>query len=274
MAGNHQINNYKDSGIFVLANVENRLRYFVQFSYLGTAYHGWQKQPNAATVQEAMEMCFTQLMRKPIELVGAGRTDTGVHAHEMYAHFDIDTPLECDTLAIRLNSFLPTDIAVQQIIPVAPDAHARFSALQRTYNYTITKQKDPFSLQTAHYSKLAYDVGLMNKAAELLIGKKDFECFSRSRTDVKTFICDVRYARWEEKDNQLIFTITADRFLRNMVRAVVGTLLDVGLGKKSLKDVKTIIKNKDRSLAGASVPAKGLSLVRVQYPEEMLHHNG
>ncbi|MEN8800291.1 MAG: tRNA pseudouridine(38-40) synthase TruA [Flavobacteriaceae bacterium] len=274
MAGNHRIYYFKDSGIFVLANVENRLRYFVQFSYLGTAYHGWQKQPNAPTVQEVMEMCITNLLRKPIELVAAGRTDSGVHAHEMYAHFDIDMPLESETIISRLNSFLPGDIAVKQIIPVASDAHARFSALQRTYNYTIVKRKDPFSIQTAHYSKLAYDVELMNKAAELLIGLKDFECFSKSRTDVKTFMCDVRYARWEEKEGRLIFIISADRFLRNMVRAVVGTLLDVGLGKRSLKDVKTIIKNKDRRLAGASVPAKGLSLVRVQYPEEMLHHYG
>ncbi len=250
------------------------MRYFVQFSYLGSAYHGWQKQPNATTVQEVMEMCFTQIFRKPIELVAAGRTDTGVHAHEMYAHFDLHTSKECETMVGRLNSFLPADIAISRIISVASDAHARFSALERTYKYTIVKQKDPFSLHTAFYSKLTFDVELMNKAAELLIGLQDFECFSKSKTDVKTYMCEVREARWEVKGHQLIFTISADRFLRNMVRAVVGTLLDVGMGKKSIKDVKTIIKNKDRSLAGASVPAKGLSLVRVKYPEEMLHHHG
>ncbi len=250
------------------------MRYFVQFSYLGSAYHGWQKQPNDLTVQEIMESCFTTLLRKPIELVAAGRTDTGVHAHEMYAHFDIDKLDDDGTLVHRFNSFLPEDIAVRRLIGVSSDAHARFSALQRTYKYTIVRRKDPFLFQTAHYSKLAYDFELMNKAAELLIGHKDFECFSKSRTDVKTYMCDVSYARWEQNEEQLVFTISADRFLRNMVRAVVGTLLDVGIGKKSLKDVKTIIKNKDRSLAGVSVPAKGLSLVRVQYPEEMLHRNG
>ncbi len=250
------------------------MRYFVQFSYLGTAYHGWQKQPNATTVQEVMERCFTTLLQKPVELVAAGRTDTGVHAYEMFAHFDIDRLGDSESVVNRLNSFLPGDIAVRKLISVASDTHARFSALQRTYRYTIARQKDPFSLQTTHYSNHNYDVKSMNKAAELLLGQQDFECFSKSKTDVKTFICDVRYARWEERDHQLIFTISADRFLRNMVRAVVGTLLDVGIGKKSLKDVKTIIKNKDRSLAGVSVPAKGLSLIRVQYPEEMLHHNG
>ena len=250
------------------------MRYFVQFSYLGSAYHGWQKQPNARTVQQEMERCFTTLLREPIELVAAGRTDTGVHAHEMYAHFDIDKLDDEKTLVYRLNSFLPEDIAVKRLIAVNPESHARFSALQRTYIYTIVSKKNPFLFQTAYYSKMAYDIELMNTAAELLIGHKDFECFSKSRTDVKTYMCDISFARWEQNEDQLIFTISADRFLRNMVRAVVGTLLDVGLGKKSLKDVKTIIKNKDRSLAGVSVPAKGLSLVRVQYPEEMLYGNG
>jgi tRNA pseudouridine38-40 synthase len=257
-----------------IANLENRLRYFVQFSYLGTSYHGWQKQPNAHTVQEVMESCFSTLLRETVELVAAGRTDTGVHAREMFAHFDTDAPLDINNLADRLNSFLPEDIAVQQLIPVSHDAHARFNAVERTYEYTIVNQKDPFTLQTAYFSKQPYDLQRMNEAAAFLIGRKDFECFSKSKTDVKTFICDLRHARWQQRDQHLIFVITADRFLRNMVRAVVGTLLDVGIGKKSLEDVKTIIKNKDRSLAGMSVPAKGLSLVQVKYPDKMLQFNG
>lgn len=252
----------------------NQLRYFVCFSYLGTHYHGWQKQPNVKTVQQQMEKCFSTVIRQPVELVAAGRTDTGVHAREMVAHMDCDHVNDSEELIKRLNSFLPEDIAIYDIIPVASDAHARFSATERTYEYRIVQQKDPFMLDTAYYSRQSYNVSAMNEAAALLIGKKDFECFSKSNTDVKTFYCHVKYAQWQPQGQQLSFTITADRFLRNMVRAIVGTLLDVGLGKKSQEDVKSIIKNKDRGMAGVSVPAKGLSLVRVEYPEEMLHYNG
>ena len=258
----------------LLTKLVNHLRYFVQFSYLGKAYHGWHKQPNALTVQQAMEECFSTILRTKLELVAAGRTDTGVHAEEMFAHFDLDLDLDPEELVGRLNSFLPDDIALQSITSVPYDAHARFSAIERTYKYRIIKKKDPFNLDTAYYNKQEFDVNLMNEATNILIGKQDFECFSKSNTDVKTYICDVRYARWEKVDEQLIFTISADRFLRNMVRAIVGTLLDVGLGKISLKDVNSIIKSKDRSLAGVSVPAKGLSLVRVKYPEDILTING
>ena len=250
------------------------MRYFVRFSYLGKAYHGWQKQPNAQTVQQCMEECFSTLLRIPVELVAAGRTDTGVHASEMFAHFDHAGLNATDELVHRLNSFLPDDIAICEIFEVREDAHARFSAIERTYTYHITQVKDPFHLDTAYYTRQSYDVDQMNEAAKMLLGKKDFECFSKSNTDVKTFICDLRSAYWEYQDNQMIFTISADRFLRNMVRAIVGTLLEVGSGKISLKDVNTIIKSKDRALAGVSVPAKGLSLVRVQYPKDIVATNG
>ena len=252
----------------------NQLRYFVRFSYLGKAYHGWQRQPNAPTVQQCMEECFSTYLRKSVELVAAGRTDTGVHAEEMYAHFDMDPNMDLPETVSRLNSFLPEDIALQSIYKVKDEAHARFSALKRTYKYRITQKKDPFSQDTTYYNRQDFNIGLMNEAAKILIGKKDFECFSKSNTDVKTFICDVRFAEWERMGDQLIFTISADRFLRNMVRAIVGTLLDAGLGKIGLKDVNSIIKSRDRRLAGVSVPAKGLSLVRVQYPEDILTING
>ena len=258
----------------LLTKLVNHLRYFVRFSYLGKAYHGWQKQPNAQTVQQCMEECFSTLLRTPVELVAAGRTDTGVHAAEMFAHFDHDGLNTTDEIVQRLNSFLPEDIAIYEIFEVPDDAHARFSAVERTYSYRITRVKDPFSLDTAYYTRQAYDIVQMNKAAKMLIGKKDFECFSKSNTDVKTFICDLRSAHWEHHDEQMLFTISADRFLRNMVRAIVGTLLDVGTGKISLEDVNSIIKSKDRASAGVSVPAKGLSLVRVQYPKDILASNG
>ena len=250
------------------------LRFFVRFSYLGKSYHGWQRQPNAMTVQEQMESCFTTLLRQPIALVAAGRTDTGVHAKEMFAHFDVETKQDTSDLVDRLNSFLPEDIALQEIFPVCEDAHARFSAVERSYEYVIVQQKDPFYIDTAYFTRQAYDIELMNAAAELLIGQQDFKAFSKTNTDVKTFICDIKEAVWQQDGEWLTFKITADRFLRNMVRAIVGTLLEVGLGKLDLKDVKSIIKSGDRSLAGVSVPAKGLSLVRVLYPDDILLMNG
>lgn len=221
-----------------------------------------------------MEKCFSTLLRQPVELVGAGRTDTGVHAKEMFAHFDLEVIDDIPDLTRRLNAFLPEDIAIRDIFPVSKEAHARFSAISRSYEYSIVQVKDPFLTDMAHYTRQNYDIDLMNRAAELLLGKQDFKAFSRSNTDVKTFICHVQEAVWERKDQQLVFYITADRFLRNMVRAVVGTLLDVGLGKLSPEDVKSIIKSRDRRLAGVSVPAKGLSLVRVQYPEDILMKDG
>ncbi|MBQ4914307.1 tRNA pseudouridine(38-40) synthase TruA [Maribacter sp. MMG018] len=242
------------------------MRYFVQFSYFGKSYHGWQKQPNALTVQEVLEGVFTKLLRKKIDLVGAGRTDTGVHAKEMYAHFDIDQITDIPNLIYRVNAFLPDDIAVMNILSVHANAHARFDAEERSYEYLISPRKDPFYKDSAHYIRFPLDLDEMNNAAKLLLGRQDFECFSKSKTDVKTYFCDVKSAIWTKEEGVIVFRITADRFLRNMVRAVVGTLLDVGTGKYPVDNVKSILKSKDRSKAGVSVPAKGLYLTSVKYP--------
>ena len=246
------------------------MRFFIQFSYFGKAYHGWQNQPNAITVQEVLENAMSKLLNSPISVMGAGRTDTGVHAKEMYAHFDVEHLTEIPELLFRLNSYLPNDIAVQRIFEVKDDAHARFNATARTYEYHISKTKDPFIMDMAHFIWKDLDLAKMNTAAEFLIGKKDFECFSKSNTDVFTNICDLREAKWVVENDKLIFTITADRFLRNMVRAVVGTLLNVGVGKYSTDYVNTILKSKDRTMAGASVPAKGLYLTSIVYPNTIL----
>jgi len=242
------------------------LRYFIQFSYFGKAYHGWQKQPNAITVQEVLEDALSVLMRKKIQVVGAGRTDAGVHAREMYAHFDFVEILDSADLVYRLNAFLPDDIAVKAVYLMQDEAHARFDALERSYAYWISDTKNPFLTETSHYVKHPLDISLMNKAAELLLGKQDFECFSKSKTEVNNHFCTIKNAKWSKEDDCIVFRITADRFLRNMVRAIVGTLLDVGTGKARLDTVKTIIKSKDRTTAGVSVPAKGLYLTAVSYP--------
>ena len=246
------------------------MRFFIQFSYFGKAYHGWQNQPNAITVQEVLENALSKLLNLPISLMGAGRTDTGVHAKEMFAHFDVHQLAKIPELIFRLNSFLPNDIAVQQIFEVKDDAHARFNATARTYEYRISKTKDPFIMDMVHFIWKDLDLVQMNIATKFLIGKKDFECFSKSNTDVYTNICDLREAKWIQENDTLIFTITADRFLRNMVRAIVGTLLNVGVGKYSADYVNTILKSKDRALAGASVPAKGLYLTSIVYPNTIL----
>ncbi|MRX65043.1 tRNA pseudouridine(38-40) synthase TruA [Maribacter luteus] len=243
------------------------MRYFIVFSYFGKSYHGWQNQPNAITVQEVFEEAMSKLLREKIALVGAGRTDAGVHAKQMYAHFDFDGEVDSDVLVYRLNAFLPEDIAVSKLFPVEKNAHARFDAIERTYEYWIVQQKDPFHMHSAHYVKHPLDVNAMNQAAKLLLDHDDFECFSKSNTDVHTYLCDVKKAEWAVESDKLVFTITADRFLRNMVRAVVGTLLDVGIGKTGLGHVNEVLNGKDRSKAGASVPAKGLYLTKIIYPE-------
>ncbi|MFD2101353.1 tRNA pseudouridine(38-40) synthase TruA [Flagellimonas iocasae] len=245
------------------------MRYFIQFSYFGKAYHGWQNQPNAITVQEVLEKALSTLLRQTIEVVGAGRTDTGVHAREMFAHFNTEKIEDEAELVYRLNAFLPEDIAVQQLYPMVPEAHARFDAFERTYEYWVVPEKSPFYADLAHFVKYPLDIEQMNKAAAYLLEHSDFECFSKSNTDVKTYRCDVRHALWEEKEDKLVFTITADRFLRNMVRAIVGTLLDVGMGKMTPEEIKAIIASKNRSEAGVSVPAKGLYLTKVLYPKEI-----
>jgi len=243
------------------------LRYFIEFSYNGTAYHGWQNQPNAMSVQEVLEKSLATLLREPIEVLGAGRTDAGVHALQMYAHFDTLLDFDSEELVFRLNSFLPEDIAVKDVREVSPAAHARFDAVERTYEYWVVQEKNPFLVKSAHCVFRPLNFEAMNRAATLMMEYSDFECFSKSNTDVKTYICDVREAYWRQEAEKLVFTISADRFLRNMVRAIVGTLLDVGLDKTKPEDIRTIIDSKDRGRAGASVPAKGLYLTKVKYPE-------
>ncbi|RDY60848.1 tRNA pseudouridine(38-40) synthase TruA [Flagellimonas nanhaiensis] len=245
------------------------MRYFIRFSYLGKAYHGWQKQPNAITVQEVLENGLSTLLRSNTEIVGAGRTDTGVHAKEMYAHFDYEPIADKNDLVYRLNAFLPEDISVYGIHKMQENAHARFDAVERTYEYWVVQSKNPFYKDLAHFARYPLDIESMNAAASFLKEHDDFECFSKSNTDVKTFICDVRHAKWETKEDRLIFTISADRFLRNMVRAIVGTLLDVGMGKMKPEEINNVIKSKSRSEAGVSVPAKGLYLTKVLYPQDI-----
>ncbi|MGB5500393.1 MAG: tRNA pseudouridine(38-40) synthase TruA [Maribacter sp.] len=248
------------------------MRYFIAFSYFGKSYHGWQNQPNAITVQEVLEEALSKLLRASIALVGAGRTDAGVHAKEMFAHFDFENEIDLLDLTFRINAFLPEDVAVKEVVQVHKEAHARFDATERTYEYWITQKKNPFYYDRAHYVKQMLDIDTMNAAAQLLLVHKDFECFSKSNTDVHTYLCDVRKAVWTSENDKLVFTISADRFLRNMVRAIVGTLLDVGNGKSNLDDIQGILKSKDRSQAGASVPAKGLYLTRIVYPKTILNY--
>ena len=247
-------------------------RYFIQLSYKGTNYHGWQIQPNAISVQEVLEKTLSTVLRQKVEVVGAGRTDTGVHASFFVLHFDVNEELnDLENLVYKLNSLLPTDIAIQKIWQVANDLHARFSAVSRTYKYYISTKINPFKADTSFKYLLPLDIGKMNEAARILAEYEDFTSFSRLHTDVKTNNCKILWAEWEVLNTQLIFTIKADRFLRNMVRAIVGTLLEVGKGKLSLNDFRKIIKAKDRAAAGASAPAKGLFLVDVEYPEEILN---
>ncbi|MDT0608108.1 tRNA pseudouridine(38-40) synthase TruA [Croceitalea rosinachiae] len=245
------------------------MRYFIQFSYFGKAYHGWQNQPNAITVQQILEEGLSTLLRSKIETAGAGRTDTGVHAKQMFAHFDFGPIQDSIDLTRRLNGFLPPDIAVKSIFLTLPEAHARFDAIERTYEYWIVQDKNPFYIDSTHFIWSALDLDAMNQAASILMEYEDFECFSKSNTDVKTFLCKIKKAVWHRKDDKLIFTITADRFLRNMVRAIVGTLLEIGLGKNDPQKIRAIIESKDRGEAGASVPAKGLYLTKVLYPEKI-----
>lgn len=242
------------------------MRYFIEFAYNGKKYFGFQIQPDAISVQEILNTALSTLLRHAVEIVGAGRTDSGVHATQMFAHFDTEITLEIPKLIQRLNSFLPEDIVIYSIQLVADNAHARFDATSRTYEYHIHTYKNAFSHEGSWYVHQKLNVALMNVAAKILLEYEDFECFSKVHTDVKTFICKISEAHWIQEGANLKFTITADRFLRNMVRAIVGTLINVGLEKITLTDFKKIIESKNRSQAGFSVPAHGLYLVRVNYP--------
>ncbi len=249
-------------------------RYFIHLSYDGTAYHGWQIQPNGISVQEKLQTALTTLLRQPTEVVGAGRTDAGVHARVMVAHFDSDIPIDPPQLAYRLNRILPRDISVQSIEAVPDDWHARFTATSRTYHYYLHTGKSSFLRTYSCESHYPLNFDRMNQAAQLLIGTHDFNCFCKAGADVKTTICHLTEAHWDKipcdfidaPAAQYCFTITANRFLRNMVRAVVGTLVDVGRGRLSLEAFEAILQNGCRSDAGESMPGNALFLWDVKYP--------
>jgi tRNA pseudouridine38-40 synthase len=243
------------------------LRYFIEFSYNGKAYHGWQFQPNAISVQQVLEEALSKMLRSKISVMGAGRTDAGVHASQMFAHFVVDDGFDIDSIIFKLNCYLPNDVAIINIFEVNEKAHARFSAKSRTYNYRISNKKNPFASDLAYHIYFSLDVEKMNEACAILMQYKDFQCFSKSNTDVKTYNCDIKEAFWKMENDELTFTITADRFLRNMVRAIVGTMIEVGLGKMEVHQLHDVIKSKDRSEAGYSVPANGLYLTKIVYPE-------
>lgn len=242
------------------------MRYFIEFAYNGKNYHGWQYQPHSISVQEVLNKALSTLLKQPIDVTGAGRTDTGVHAKNMYAHFDYESVINSDFLTQKLNSFLPKDIVVYRLIPLHDDAHARFDATNRTYEYHIHTFKDAFIGEGSWFHFHPLDMDKMNEAAKILFEYKDFKCFSKTHTDVRTFNCVIMEANWKKEGNNLVFTVAADRFLRNMVRAIVGTLVNVGLGKITLQDFREIIESRDRNKAGFSVPAHGLYLTKVAYP--------
>jgi tRNA pseudouridine38-40 synthase len=242
------------------------MRYFIELSYLGTAYHGWQRQNNAATVQDCLEVGLSTILRYKTAVTGCGRTDAGVHAKQFFLHFDHEGIENTEKLAFALNGILPLDISIHGIRAVAQEAHARFDASARSYEYWIHQKKNPFLNGVSHYFRLDLDLAAMKAAAELLLSTKKFGAFCKVGSDNKTMFCDVSEARWEQKEDQLIFHITADRFLRNMVRALVGTLMSVGQGITSLSKFQEIINSQNRSEAGLSAPAQGLYLVKIKYP--------
>ena len=247
------------------------MRYFIYLSYNGKEYVGWQRQPNGISVQQRLEESLSTILREEISVVGAGRTDAGVHARLMVAHVDLAEPLEDPAaLAGKLNRLLPKDIAIRKIVPVTDDAHARFSATARTYRYYLCTEKDPFLYEFSYRVHAMPNVEAMNKACQILFEYTDFTSFSKLHTDVKTNNCTITQAEWvREGDSRLVFTITADRFLRNMVRAIVGTLLEVGSGKLSIDGFRRVIEQKDRCRAGNSVPGHALFLEHVEYPDTL-----
>lgn len=248
-------------------------RYFIQLAFKGSNYHGWQIQPNAISVQEKVENALNVYFSKKIPIVGAGRTDTGVHAKMMMAHFDLDGEVALDNLAYKLNSILPKDIVVQKVVEVTESAHARFDAIYRSYEYFVMTNDDPFHLDLRYRHYTTLDLGKMNKAAKFLLGEHDFSCFSKSKTQTFTNNCNISIAKWETIENGVIrFDITANRFLRNMVRAIVGTLIEVGEGKRSVDSIPDLINSKSRSQAGTSVPAHGLYLTDIGYPNDIWQH--
>lgn len=249
-------------------NIQFQLRYFIELAYKGTPFCGWQIQPNARTVQEEIEKTFSLLLRKPIGITGSSRTDTGVHAQQQFAHLDLEKPIQdIPKFVYQLNGILPQEIVIKNLYPVTEDSHSRFDAIFRRYQYRITQSKNPFFYEVSLQHRMNFDIKKMNEAANLLLKYIDFQCFSKVKTDVATFNCKIEFAYWEQQNEFLLFNIKADRFLRGMVRAIVGTLLEVGAGKLSITDFEQIILSKDRNKAGKAVAAHGLTLMEVGYPE-------
>ncbi len=245
------------------------MRYILHLAYNGKPFHGWQIQPNAPSVQEELQLKLQILLKHPVDIVGCGRTDTGVHARNYFAHFDSNLDFDPIKLCFQLNALLPQEIAIYAILPTHDQFHARFDAIERAYQYVICAKPNPFLLDFSTLYTKPLNIDLMNEAAQILLNHTDFECFSKVHTDVKTFNCDIREAQWfETKQRTLVFQIKADRFLRNMVRAIVGTLMEVGSGKKSIEAFEAVLKSKNRSEAGMSVPAKGLFLTEIHYPTQ------
>jgi tRNA pseudouridine38-40 synthase len=256
---------------YICRNKTLKTRYFIFISYKGTSYHGWQIQPNSVTVQKILDDALSVVLRENISTIGAGRTDTGVHATFFCAHFDSISPELCSNknLLFRLNRFLPDDISINSISKVVPDSNARYSAISRTYKYYVSRIKDPFFVNSSWLLHGSINTGKMNEACELLKVHSDFTSFSKLHSNTKNNFCKIYIASWEDADNSLEFTIKADRFLRNMVRAIVGTMIDIGFEKMNLKEFEEIIIAKDRCRAGKSAPAKGLFLIDIEYPEEI-----
>lgn len=248
-----------------------RQRFFLEIMFDGTNYHGWQIQPNSTTVQSRLELALSTILNQKINVVGAGRTDAGVHAKQMMAHFDSNISINTSKLIYRLNSFLENEISVTNLFNVRSDAHARFDAISRTYNYHIHYHKNPFLINKSWYFHKPLNVKLMNLAASKLLNYQDFTSFSKSNTQTKTNLCKVKYVLWQTVNNELLFTIEANRFLRNMVRAIVGTLVAVGEQKISIAEFESIVESKNRENAGFSVPAHGLYLSTIKYPESIFN---
>jgi tRNA pseudouridine38-40 synthase len=246
-------------------------RYFIEITFKGTNYHGWQLQPNATSVQAEIEKALKTLCRTGISTTGAGRTDTGVHARFFIAHFETDSllPENRGDFLYKMNALLPQDIAIQDIYPVKPEAHARYSAISRTYKYTISRVKNPFCSESSWYYSGSLDIAVMNEAAGKLIAYTDFTSFCKLHSDVKNNNCHIYEALWTMDKDQLDFVIRGNRFLRNMVRSIVGTMIDLGRGKLDLDDFINIVEGRNRSLAGFSAPAEGLALIHIQYPENL-----
>ncbi len=247
-------------------------RYFIQIRYLGTAYHGWQVQPNALTVQETIDERLSVLLQTEIRSVGCGRTDAGVHAHDFFLHIDLDFLLSkqaCAEMVYKLNRFLPADIAVNDMFLVKPGIHSRFSAISRKYIYSISTSKNPFGIHTSWHYSYDLDVQKLQEAAARLMQYTDFAAFSKKDTDIIGTNCTLMESGWSETEHGLIYTVKANRFLRNMVRALVGTQLKIGKGLIKPEDLDTIVESRDRCRAGESVPAQGLSLVEVRYPDDI-----